>query len=272
MCEFIKVCEKAARAGGRVIRERQRDVAAREKAPRDLVTDADLESQRVIFAILRNAYPEHGMLGEEEIGSAHPNRSIHNPAYRWIVDPLDGTSNYVHGMRGYSVSVALEHGGDLVVGAVYDPISEECFVAEAGKGAWLNGNEIHVSNVERLSDALVAASFSANIQVDSDEVRRFLTILPHCQSLRRLGSAALNLAYLAAGRLDAYWATSLNIWDVAAGALLVREAGGILTSIDGSPFVLSRPWLAAAATQALHEEIVQRLQESTRTVAQHEPS
>jgi myo-inositol-1(or 4)-monophosphatase len=221
-----------------------------------LVTEADLASQQAIQRILLEAFPEHGFLGEEQEPTSPDKLEADS---RWIVDPLDGTTNYVHGLPAFSVSIALEHRGDLAVGVIYDPVADECFTAAANRGAFLNGERIAVSLCQSLDQALAAASFSANVARDSEEVRRFLELLGECQAVRRLGSSALNLAYLAAGRLDAYWATSVKIWDVAAGVLLVREAGGVVTNVEGGTFDLSQPCFAAAATPPLHQQLVAAL-------------
>jgi myo-inositol-1(or 4)-monophosphatase len=257
MSEFVTICEQAARQGGEVLRKWQGRFRVREKGPRDLVTEADLASQEAVRRVVLGTFPDHAFLGEEDAAAGEP-RGANGPGsgFRWLVDPLDGTTNYVHGMHGYCVSVALQKGIELVAGAVYNPRAEECFTAAAGKGAYLNGERLHTSDVARLEQALVAASFPAHVQRDSYEVRSFLDVLLASQSVRRLGSAALNLCYLAAGRLDAYWATDVKIWDVAAGVLIVREAGGVVTAADGGPFDLARPKIAASATQALHGEFV----------------
>jgi myo-inositol-1(or 4)-monophosphatase len=173
--------------------------------------------------------------------------------YRWIVDPLDGTANYVHRLQTYAVSIALQQGNHLVLGVVYDPVSEECFTAQRGEGARLNGLPLKTSECPRLDQAMIAVSFSANIERGSIEITRFIEALHSCRSVRRLGSAALNLAYLAAGRLDSYWATSVQAWDVAAGFLLVEEAGGKITALDGQPVELESPQFLATANPALHD-------------------
>jgi myo-inositol-1(or 4)-monophosphatase len=228
---------------------------AREKAPRDLVTDADLASQEAIRAFLAREFPDHGFLGEEA-GGAQPAAGAR---YCWIVDPLDGTANYVHGLPYYCVSVALAEWGRVVCGCVFQPCTGECFVAEAGQGAFLDGRRLEVSRVERLAEALLAASFSPKVERDSPQVAQFVSALLAAQSLRRMGAAALNLAYLAAGRFDAYWATDTKLWDVAAGLLLVQEAGGIVTGLEGRPVDLERPAFAAAATPQLHAELISLL-------------
>ncbi len=261
MDEFITICEQAARAGGAVLLDWQDRITAREKGPRDLVTEADVASQSEIQRILMAAFPDHAFLGEEDAAAEVTLVKTENSAstssrFRWIVDPLDGTTNYVHGLPAYSVSVALQRDGELLVGTVFDPILDECYSASAGRGAFLNGRPLRTSPCSTVSQALVAASFSANVPRGSIEVTRFIEVLHSCQALRRLGSAALNLCYLAAGRLDAYWATSVKIWDVAAGILLVREAGGVVSDITGKPLNLADPALVAAATPELHEELL----------------
>ena len=261
MQEFSEVCETAARAGGQILLDWQGRFKVQQKAPKDLVTEADLESQRVIREILLQAFPEHDFLGEEDWANDQADHAAPNATngFRWIVDPLDGTTNYVHQLHGFSVSVALEHDGELLVAAVFDPISGECFTAARGGGAFLNGDPIAVSDCKEMPQALIASSFSARVNRESPEVVRFIEVLLACQALRRLGSAALNLSYLAAGRLDAYWATSVKSWDVAAGVLLVREAGGIVSSLDGGPLDLDHPRFASAATADLHGQLLETL-------------
>ncbi|MFV1964084.1 MAG: inositol monophosphatase [Pirellulaceae bacterium] len=258
---FFEVCEEAARVGGRILCDFLGCAAAREKGPRDLVTEADLASQEAIRDMVLTAFPDHRFVGEEEIpgvAESTPEPSNESP-YRWIVDPLDGTVNYVHQMPTFSVSVALERAGEILVGVVYDPIREECFSARAHGGAHLNGTSLQTSDCSQLSEALVAASFSANVQRGSPEIDRFIDVLVACQSMRRLGSAALNLSYVAAGRLDAYYATNVRAWDVAAGILIVRESGGVVASIDGTPFQLDHPKFVAASSRELHAQLIHLL-------------
>jgi myo-inositol-1(or 4)-monophosphatase len=237
---------------------------AREKGPKDLVTEADTTSQRVVKDILLNAFPEDEFVGEEDAQGAHWPRSgdpsqSDTKILRWVVDPLDGTANYVHQLPGFAVSIGLACGNDLLAGVVYDPWLEECFVAIRGGGASLNGRPIRVSGCARLEQAMVAVSFPPDVTKQSPDIPRFERLLIACQSLRRLGSAALNLCYVAAGRMDAYWATSCKPWDVAAGVVLVQEAGGVVTDIDGGPFVLAAPVFAAAANPALHGQFLRQL-------------
>ena len=258
MPDFLEVCRRAALAGGDVLLSWRDRFSTREKASRDLVTDADLASQKAIRQILLGAFPDHDFLGEETDPDDN-GRAPLNAKYRWIVDPLDGTSNYVHRLQTFAVSIALEDEGRIVLGVIHDPIAREFYHAEAGKGAYLNGHRLATSGCHSPAEALIAVSFSPHVPRDSVEIRRFIEGLVACQSVRRLGSAALNLAYLAAGRLDAYWATSVHNWDVAAGILLVREAGGVVTDICGGELDLDHPQFVASASVPLHEHMLRLL-------------
>lgn len=261
MPDFLEVCRAAALAGGDALMSWRDRFSTREKAPRDLVTEADLASQRTIREVLLGAFPDHDFLGEEVDPALRPaaKAGTNQAAYRWIVDPLDGTANYVHQLQAFAVSIALEFHGQVIAGTVYDPVSGELFHAAAGKGAYLNGKRLTTSGCLDPNQAMIAVSFPPQVERDSVEVRRFVEALVACQSVRRLGSAALNLAYLAAGRLDSYWATSVKIWDVAAGILLVREAGGVVTHIRGGDLDLETPEFLASASHPLHEQILRLL-------------
>lgn len=247
---FLEVAQRAARLGGQELRHWRGRFAVREKGPADLVTEADLASQEAIRKELLGAFPTHGFLGEENGAS-----TIGTDGYRWIVDPLDGTTNYVHGLTQFCVSIGLEREGKLLVGVVYDPSSDECFAAAAGGGAFLNGQSISVSGVKQLSQALVAASFPPRVSPNHPSVAEFLAVMERAQSTRRMGSSALNLSYVAAGRLDAYWASDTKTWDVAAGWLLVTEAGGVVEGRGTSVLDLSRPRFIAGASPELTSEL-----------------
>jgi myo-inositol-1(or 4)-monophosphatase len=248
--ELLAVCETAARAGASELRAWLGRFQARQKAPRDLVTDADLASERAVRGVIAEAYPEHGILGEE----APDARQLDFP-YCWVVDPLDGTINYAHGFPCYAVSVAVTHRGNLLAGVVYDPERDECFTAAAGEGARLNGQPMAVSPVTLIEEAMVAISFPAVVTADAPDVRAFLNVAPHCQAIRRTGSAALNLAYVACGRLDAHWAHQINPWDSAAGVLLVQEAGGVATGSGGEPYSVAEGHYLAAGAATLHDAL-----------------
>lgn len=266
----LEVCEAAARAGGRVLLDWVGRFGVSNKGPRDLVTEADLASQREIRRIVLEAFPDHGFIGEESLpehaadGQHADHQAAAGPTLRWMVDPLDGTSNYVHGFPAWCVSVALTRGDEILVGTVHDPVRDECFTAQRSAGAWLNTKPITVSRCMLLSDALVALSFPPHVTSDSLAVADFLAVVPHVHSARRTGSTAINLAWLACGRLDAFWVRRIACWDVAAGLLIFREAGGLLAgfeagseTIDSVP--LDNPAFIAASTQDLLDALRARL-------------
>jgi len=231
----------------------------REKGPKDLVTQADVEAQEAIRGCVLKAFPDHDFLSEEDAADRKARGIPPIPDrlsdFRWIVDPLDGTTNYVHSLPGYAVSIALQRGNHLELGVVYDPLAHECFVAERGQGATLNGQRLTTTGCDQLHQALVALSFSPHVTRDSPEITRFVEILLTAQSVRRMGSAALDLCYVAAGRLDAYVATSVSIWDVAAGVLIAQEAQGAVSGLTGGPLNLDRPELIAAASRPLLDQL-----------------
>ena len=251
MLEFLQAAEEAARRAGHILRAWSSKFTVREKSRSDLVTDADLASQQAIHEFLRGRYPQHGFHGEEGLNEIRP-----GSPYRWIVDPLDGTTNYVHGFPYYAVSIGLEFEGRLVVGAVFDPTRDEMFLAARGAGATLNRRPLRPSENAELSQAMLVASLPVATSAEDPAVRRFLKLIPHAQTIQRTGSAALNLAYVAAGRVDGYWSTSLKPWDMAAGVVLVQEAGGLVTRIDGSPFDVEVPNLVATNGSSIHQELV----------------
>lgn len=264
MSNYLNICKEAALAAGKKLIEMQGQVNVHLKARADLVTEADFAAQRIINKTILDAFPDHGILGEEQLDDS-PERATCSTGYRWIIDPLDGTTNYVHGVPHFSVSIALEHDGELLVAAVYNPTSDEMFAAERGKGATLNGEPITTSGVETLDDTLGAIGFPPGVRGEAPDIKAFLNAAPLCQALRRTGSAALNLAYVAMGRFDAAWAFATYPWDIAAGTLLIREAGGIVTNPDGSELDVDRGRFAAAATAKLHEAV---LAEITRPAKQ----
>lgn len=259
MEEFLPLCEEAARLGGGILLRYAGRAKVREKARHDLVTEADLASQQAIRELIVSRCPDHDFLGEEDSDALFAATQAARSPFRWVVDPLDGTANFVHSLGNYAVSVALEHAGEIVCGVVFDPIANECFAAARGCGATLNAEPIRVSGCSAMDQAMIAASFSPNVQRGSIEIERFIEVLHASQSIRRLGSAALNLCYVGAGRLDGYWATAVKIWDIAAGMLVLTEAGGIITQIDGTPLLLAKPELAASASAELHTAFLETL-------------
>ena len=249
--QLLATCETAVRAGGEQLLAWRGRFYAREKADRDLVTDADLASQEAIRRVILSVFPDHGFLGEES-----PNlRELSRPAC-WIVDPLDGTTNYVHDFPFYAVSVAVAQEGRLAAGAIFDPLREELFLAAAGWGAKLAGRSIGPSCTTELEAALLAVSFPAKMHLEMPDVKAFLQAAPRCRAVRCSGSAALNLAYVACGRLDAHWAFETHPWDSAAGVLLVQEAGGVATSVLGKDYDLASGDSLAAATPELHQNLL----------------
>lgn len=249
---WLAVCEMAARAGGQELLHWRGKFKSREKAPADLVTDADVASQFAVQSVIEKEFPEHAFLGEE----SDSHRTGGADQLTWVVDPLDGTTNYVHGYAQYAVSVALVRGGEILAGVVYDPVRDECYAAAHGRGATCHEKPLRVSRVRTMGEALVAVSLPARVVSDSPDLGDFVTAAQCCQAARRTGSAALNLAYVASGAFDAFWATHIHPWDVAAGVLLIREAGGVVTARHGETFDLWRPTFLAAATPELHADLL----------------
>ncbi|MCA9213138.1 MAG: inositol monophosphatase [Planctomycetales bacterium] len=256
LTDAVESAETAARQAGALLLTMRGKIHPREKAPADLVTEADVASQQLIFECLSARFPDFAFLGEED---SNVSRSF-NSDYRWIVDPLDGTTNYVHGLENYCVSIGLQRqDGQIAAGVIYDPNRDIVYSAVRGSGAFQNGQKLKTSPVRRLDQALVAASFPAKVARDSAEIRRFVEVLVRCQALRRLGSAALNMCFVAAGRLDAYWATSVKTWDVAAGLLIIEESGGVVTDLNGHAVDLERPRIVVGATPELQAELAKVL-------------
>lgn len=264
----IEVAIRAARAGAAELMRYRNDFSVREKAPKDLVTDADLASQKAIFSLLRQEFPDEAVVGEEgghnrppaEIAQGRGEEGALRPC--WIVDPLDGTLNYVHRLRHFCVSIGLILGDQLQLGVVLDPLGDELFWAVRGDGAWVSRADgscrepLQASPCRDIGTAMLACSFAAGVRRDSLEVVQFGEVLEACRSLRRLGSCALNLCYVAAGRLDGYWARSVQSWDVAAGALIVEEAGGVVAPLEGEQLDVWNPKFCAAATVDLQQQIL----------------
>ncbi|WP_213806891.1 inositol monophosphatase family protein [Granulicella sp. dw_53] len=247
--EFAHVAEGIARQAGTLLRGfYEKGVTAEYKGDVDLVTEADRASEALIVEKLKAAFPGHGVYGEEGT------RDGLESEYRWYVDPLDGTTNFAHGFPSFCVLLGLERrapglaadaDGELIAGVTYDPLRDEMFSVERGKGAWLNGRQIQVSKTAKLQESLTATGFPSQKRHENPNVHFYQQVTLRSHGVRRVGSAGLDLAYVACGRLDGFWEFNLNPWDTAAGVLLVEEAGGTVTHFNGGKFTLdSREVLA----------------------------
>lgn len=259
--ELVHACSIAqtiAKNAGEILVQMRSKFELREKSEKDLVTDADVAAQVAIASAIALHFPEHGFLGEEgSEGVSQRQRDNNNTSrWKWVVDPLDGTTNYAHGLSQFGVSMALTYDLQPVLGVVYDPVALECYSAVIGQGAQLNGKPLKTSGCINLSKALVAASFPPRLNRDAKEIQQFVEMLLESRSLRRLGSAALNLCYVAAGRLDGYWGGRLNAWDIAAGVLILQESGGEISGQSGDTIDVWRGELIAASTPTLHQQIL----------------
>jgi myo-inositol-1(or 4)-monophosphatase len=249
---------EAARAAGELLRSElagARRIAFK-GAPTNLVTEMDARAEALILGRLRAAFPDDAILSEEMGGAS--GRS----GRRWIVDPLDGTTNYAHGLPLFGVSIALEVGGQIMVGVVFDPVHDELYAAVRGEGAFVNDRKLVVSQAATLDESLLATGFPYNIrETDDNNLREYAAFSVRAQGVRRLGSAVLYLAWVAAGRFDGYWELRTGPWDVAAGGLLVEEAGGRITGVGGAPLDLDRP--SVLATNGLiHDAMLKVLAEA----------
>ncbi len=249
--DLLQAAIDAARLAGDILLRYRGRVKARQKGPGDVVTKADVEAEEAIRQFLLDRFPSHGFLGEEGGGSGMPASA----PVRWIVDPLDGTANYLHGLDLFAVSIAAETDQGIEVGVIYGPAVQELYYAAREQGAWLNGEQIHVSAVPDLSNALLVTGFPPRPKRRPELLELFAAFCEASHAVRRLGSAALDLAYVAAGRFDGFYATHLNAWDCAAGVLLVTEAGGRVTQLDGSPFDLYVPDLLAS-NGLIHDQMI----------------
>jgi myo-inositol-1(or 4)-monophosphatase len=243
--QWLRTAESAARQAGAVLEEWRSKFSVREKARADLVTDADYAAQKMVHAVILSADQSHQLLGEEDTPGTVRGRVARDAPPTWIVDPLDGTANYVHDVPAYCVSIGLMVAGELVVGAIFDPRQNEIFSAAKGMGATLNGKPMRVSEVAKLSEGLISTGFPPNPDAQERNLVMWRSFSFQAQALRRTGSTALNMAYVAAGRFDGYWAFDNHPWDVAAGVVLVAEAGGTVTRADGSPLDVFLPDLLA---------------------------
>jgi len=241
---MIDTAIEAAREAGEYLRQsvgRVRSIETKQGEDRNLVSEIDKTSERMIIDAIRRRFPGHAILAEESGGSGR------GAEYTWIIDPLDGTTNFLHGVPIFSVTIGIEHRGEVIAGVVYDPNLDELFTAERGAGAFLNGQELHVSSSDQLITSLLVTGFPYDIASNPNHaVEHFTHFLMAARGIRRLGSAALDLSYVAAGRFDGFWEVYLKPWDMAAGALLVREAGGTITDFAGRPSSIHCPQVVAS--------------------------
>ncbi len=226
---------------------------------RNLVTEIDKKAEQLIIEKIKRRYPQHDFLAEESGSHKLPSE------YKWIIDPLDGTTNYTHGLPVFCTSIALEHNGEVILGAIYDPSQDELFTAEKGKGAYLNNRRMRVSSATRLMESLIVTGFPYDIKDNPfHAVEHFTNFLMATQAVRRLGSAALDLSYVACGRFDGFWEVTLNPWDMAAGILFVEEAGGKFTNFKGFPSDIYSPNVLAT-NGLVHDQMVEVLRKSLKT-------
>jgi myo-inositol-1(or 4)-monophosphatase len=235
------------------------------KGPIDLVTAADLEVERAFRTMIAARFPDHIVLGEEATSASVAAAS----RYRWILDPVDGTTNFAHGLALFSVSIALEVDGRLEIGVVYDPMADELFTAERGQGARLNGRRLRVSTCDEMIDALVCTGFPYSVQETRHrQIEVFAAFMAQARAVRRLGSAALDLCYVAAGRFDGFWEEQLKSWDLAAGVVIIEEAGGRITGFDGAPLVVESPHIHIVATNGrVHQRMLEVIASGHRAAA-----
>ena len=246
MHPLLNTAVKAARRAGSIINRAALDRSAlqvRAKGANDFVTQVDHAAESAIIDIVRTAYPDHAILGEES-GALEKGAGAE---YRWIIDPLDGTTNFIHGFPQYCVSIGIQHRGKTAHGVVYDPGRNELFTASRGAGAFLDDRRVRVSKCTQLKDALVGTGFPfKEVSRLTLYMRQLRTLMTSSSGVRRAGAAALDLAYVACGRMDAFWEMGLSSWDMAAGALMIQEAGGLVGDLDGEDGYLENGEIAAA--------------------------
>jgi len=240
LTSFLETAAEIARESGAIITKYlERKIGFELKGEFDLVTEADRASERLIVDRLRSHFPSHSIVAEEGGGQEGSSE------YRWYVDPLDGTTNFAHGFPEFNVTLALERAGELIAGVVFDPLRNEMFTAERGSGAYLNHRRIHVSKTSSIETSLSATGFPSRKRHENVNVHFFYQVAMLSHGVRRAGAAALDLAYVACGRLDAFWEFGLNPWDIAAGVLLIEEAGGACSDMRGGALNLRGPHILA---------------------------
>ena len=267
---MLNIAVKAARAAGAIINRASLDVdllKVNTKSPNDFVTEVDQAAERAIIDTLLGAYPGHAILAEE----SGRERGAKDSEYLWIIDPLDGTTNFIHGLPIYAVSIALAHRGKVEQAVVYDPARNDLFVASKGRGAFLNDRRLRVSKRTRLQDSLIGTGFPFRKGDNFKRyVRMFEEVMQHTAGLRRPGAASLDLCYVAAGWYDGFFETGLSPWDIAAGALMITEAGGLIGNFTGEADYLYQREVVAGNPK-IYGQLVQLLAPYTRVIAPDEP-
>jgi myo-inositol-1(or 4)-monophosphatase len=256
MKDFTPLAIEAAHQAGKLLRDnfRHGHSFALKSGFRDLVTEFDRRAEEIIVSLIQKEFPQHSILTEE--GSVRPTDTA---SYQWIIDPIDGTTNFAHGFPFFAVSIALYYQDEALLGVVYNPVHDELFVGEAGRGAWLNGQPMRVSQTETLQESLVLTGFPYDERLIPKHLAWWERFARKTQTLRRMGSSALALAYLAAGRADGYWELDLKPWDMAAAVLIVREAGGKVTDLRGGKLDLYGGEVLATNGK-IHTQMIQILQ------------
>ncbi|HEV2883978.1 MAG TPA: inositol monophosphatase family protein [Pyrinomonadaceae bacterium] len=252
---------QTARDAGHILSDRRgRALQVSNKGDIDLVTEADLASEKLIIERIKSHYPRHAILAEESGATEGIEVVAGKTDWKWIIDPLDGTTNYSHGYPCFCVSIALERAGQIEIGVIYDPTRDELFAAERGQGATLNDRPMRVSKVDDLNNAMLVTGFPYDVRERPNFTRDFAKFTLAAQAVRRDGSASLDLAYLACGRFDGFWEEGLNAWDIAAGILLIEEAGGRVTDFKGQALDIYNP-MVLASNGLVHGAMMQVLDE-----------
>ncbi|MBU8789377.1 inositol monophosphatase [Oceanobacillus caeni] len=243
--DSLNIAIKIARKAGKQLAEQINEPfnIEQKQSEFDLVTEWDKKTEILITKKIKEKFPEHKVIGEESI-YANSNEKfleiVNNEEFVWVLDPIDGTNNFIHGLPGYSISIALLSFGEIILGVVYNPDNDEMFYAERGKGAYMNGERMNVSNRKVLAESILATGFPSDVEKNRKTVlNQIFKLGSECRNIRVYGSAALHCAYVAAGRLEAFWEPGLNIWDIAAGSLIVKEANGTVSEMDGTNFSLN---------------------------------
>jgi myo-inositol-1(or 4)-monophosphatase len=258
MPSYLETAAEIAReAGGLLAIYFERRVSFELKGAFDLVTEADRASEKLVVERLRSHFPQHGIVAEEGGGIETDSE------YRWFVDPLDGTTNFAHGFPMFNVTLGLERAGEMIAGVIYDPIRQEMFAAEAGGGSYLNNRRIRVSSTNRLESSLACTGFPSRKRHENVNIHFYHQVGVNTHGARRTGSAAIDLAWVACGRLDFFWEIGLNPWDMAAGRLIVAEAGGLVSDMQGNPHTLNSPHILTSNGH-LHEQVLQLFAEVFR--------